>query len=111
MFSASMGIQGYDDELWDAIKHEERRQEEHIELIASENYASPRVLEAVPYALKGSIDAVIERQGAELKGSDLSKMIDNSLVDQLVKEKYFETVFGPSIRDEQQRRQAQAFGR
>ncbi|MGZ8521577.1 MAG: ABC transporter substrate-binding protein [Candidatus Binatia bacterium] len=74
-------------------------------------YRKARVLEAVPYALKGSIDAVIERQGADLKGSDLSKMIDNSLVDQLVKEKYFETVFGPSIRDEQQRRQAQAYGR
>ena len=46
MFSASMNIQGYDDELWDAIKHEERRQEQHIELIASENYASPRVMQA-----------------------------------------------------------------
>ena len=46
MFSVHMGIQGYDDELWDAIEHETRRQEEHIELIASENYASPRVMEA-----------------------------------------------------------------
>jgi len=74
-------------------------------------YRNARVLEAVPYALKGSVEAVIERQGADLKGADFSKMIDNSLVDQLVKEKYFENVFGPSIRDEQQRRQAQAFGR
>ena len=32
--------------LWDAIEHETRRQEEHIELIASENYTSPRVMEA-----------------------------------------------------------------
>jgi hypothetical protein len=69
------------------------------------------VLEPVPYALKGSIEAVVERQGQELKGADFSKMIDNSLVDQLVKEKYFETVFGAAIRDEQQRRQAMAFGR
>jgi glycine hydroxymethyltransferase len=46
MFSLNMNIKGYDDELWDAIKHEERRQEEHIELIASENYASPRVMQA-----------------------------------------------------------------
>jgi hypothetical protein len=53
----------------------------------------------------------VERQSQELKGVDLSKAIDNSLVDQLVKEKYFETVFGPSIRDEQQRKQALAFGR
>jgi glycine hydroxymethyltransferase len=46
MFSIQMGIAGYDDELWSAIEHEARRQEEHIELIASENYASPRVMEA-----------------------------------------------------------------
>ncbi|HFE48595.1 MAG TPA: serine hydroxymethyltransferase, partial [Chromatiaceae bacterium] len=46
MFSKDMRIEGYDDELWEAITSEERRQEEHIELIASENYASPRVMEA-----------------------------------------------------------------
>ncbi|ACL72641.1 serine hydroxymethyltransferase [Thioalkalivibrio sulfidiphilus] len=46
MFSIQMGIAGYDDELWQAIESEARRQEEHIELIASENYASPRVMEA-----------------------------------------------------------------
>jgi len=41
-----MTIAGFDDELAQAIKNEEIRQEEHIELIASENYASPRVMEA-----------------------------------------------------------------
>jgi glycine hydroxymethyltransferase len=41
-----MTIAGFDDELAAAIGGEVRRQEEHIELIASENYASPRVLEA-----------------------------------------------------------------
>ncbi|RJQ47531.1 MAG: serine hydroxymethyltransferase [Gammaproteobacteria bacterium] len=46
MFSKSMKIAGFDDELWNAMQAESRRQEEHIELIASENYASPRVLEA-----------------------------------------------------------------
>ncbi|MCG8485901.1 MAG: serine hydroxymethyltransferase, partial [Chromatiales bacterium] len=46
MFQKSMQIQGYDDELWAAIEAEERRQEEHIELIASENYTSPRVMQA-----------------------------------------------------------------
>jgi glycine hydroxymethyltransferase len=46
MFDKSMQIQGYDDELWAAITAEERRQEEHIELIASENYTSPRVMQA-----------------------------------------------------------------
>ena len=46
MFSKDMTIAGFDDELAAAIAAENRRQEEHIELIASENYASPRVLEA-----------------------------------------------------------------
>ena len=46
MFSSDMTIAGFDDELAAAITAERRRQEEHIELIASENYASPRVLEA-----------------------------------------------------------------
>ncbi|MBH44202.1 MAG: serine hydroxymethyltransferase [Gammaproteobacteria bacterium] len=46
MFSVDMKIAGFDDELNEAIKNEIKRQEEHIELIASENYASPRVLEA-----------------------------------------------------------------
>jgi len=46
MFDSSMTIEGFDDELFAAIGDEERRQEEHIELIASENYASPRVMQA-----------------------------------------------------------------
>jgi glycine hydroxymethyltransferase len=46
MFSRNMTIKGYDDELWDSMVNEARRQEDHIELIASENFASPRVLEA-----------------------------------------------------------------
>ncbi len=46
MFSKDMQISGYDDELWEAIQSEEVRQEEHIELIASENYTSPRVMQA-----------------------------------------------------------------
>ena len=46
MFPSSARIAGYDDELAQAIAHEARRQEDHVELIASENYASPRVMEA-----------------------------------------------------------------
>ncbi len=46
MFSVDMKIAEFDDELNEALKNEIKRQEEHIELIASENYASPRVLEA-----------------------------------------------------------------
>ena len=46
MFPRDMRIAGYDDTLAEAIESERQRQEDHVELIASENYASPRVLEA-----------------------------------------------------------------
>ncbi len=46
MYSHEMRIAGYDDALASAIAEERQRQEDHVELIASENYASPRVLEA-----------------------------------------------------------------
>src|SRR5690349_11037023 len=46
MFRSTMDIASFDPELAQALEGERRRQEEHIELIASENYTSPRVLEA-----------------------------------------------------------------
>jgi glycine hydroxymethyltransferase len=46
MFAKDMQIAGYDDALAQAMARELQRQEDHVELIASENYASPRVLEA-----------------------------------------------------------------
>ncbi|MEZ5506783.1 MAG: hypothetical protein R3F38_12765 [Gammaproteobacteria bacterium] len=46
MFSADINIAKFDPELWEAMEAEKQRQEEHIELIASENYTSPAVMEA-----------------------------------------------------------------
>lgn len=46
MLSRDMNIADFDPELWQSIEQETLRQEEHIELIASENYCSPRVLQA-----------------------------------------------------------------
>jgi len=46
MYDESFRIRGFDDELANAIDAEQQRQEDHVELIASENYASPRVMEA-----------------------------------------------------------------
>jgi len=46
MLKRDMNIADYDPELWQAIQDETLRQEEHIELIASENYTSPRVMQA-----------------------------------------------------------------
>ncbi len=46
MFTNDMNIADFDDELWQSMEKERVRQEEHIELIASENYTSPRVMQA-----------------------------------------------------------------
>ncbi|NIF21018.1 serine hydroxymethyltransferase [Candidatus Pantoea multigeneris] len=46
MLKRDMNIADYDAELWQAMEQEKVRQEEHIELIASENYTSPRVMQA-----------------------------------------------------------------
>lgn len=46
VYKKNMSIADFDDELFQAIAAEEQRQEDHIELIASENYTSPRVMEA-----------------------------------------------------------------
>src|SRR2546423_14521291 len=46
MYSLKDTLESFDKEVWHAIEQEYRRQEEHVELIASENYASPAVLHA-----------------------------------------------------------------
>ncbi len=46
MFDQSLRIAGFDADVWEAMEAERQRQEEHIELIASENYTSPRVMQA-----------------------------------------------------------------
>ena len=46
MYGNNLSIETFDKDLWDALSSERTRQEQHIELIASENYASPRVMEA-----------------------------------------------------------------
>ena len=46
MFPSNQTIQEFDAELWQVMQSEVQRQEDHIELIASENYTSPRVLQA-----------------------------------------------------------------
>jgi len=51
MFTKDMSIAEFDADLWNAMQAETVRQEEHIELIASENYTSPRVMEAQGSAL------------------------------------------------------------
>jgi glycine hydroxymethyltransferase len=46
MFSKTLNLSQFDPQLWEAMQHESQRQEDHVELIASENYASPLVMAA-----------------------------------------------------------------
>jgi ABC-type nitrate/sulfonate/bicarbonate transport system substrate-binding protein len=77
-------------------------------------FAKSRMFEPIPYVLKGSVEGVIERQRQEqpyLKDFDFSKSVDNSLVEQIARDGFFERLFGPEIREEQKKKHALAYGR
>src|SRR5213082_961267 len=82
MFRTSMTIAGFDPELAEALAGERRRQEEHVELIASENYASPRVLEAQGSVLTNEYVDVAERlaidRAKKLFGADYANVQPHS---------------------------------
>ena len=63
MFDSSQTIAGYDPKLAQSLAEERVRQEAHIELIASENYTSPRVLEAQGSVLTKNTPKAIHRNG------------------------------------------------
>lgn len=80
-----------------------------------ELYAKPSAFERVPYVLAGAVKSVIAQQpdpdvAARLKAFDFHRVIDNRYVSKLVKEGFFEQVFGPSIKPEEQRKAKLAFG-
>jgi len=77
-------------------------------------YAKPKAFERVPYVLSDAVKAVIAQQSdpqlaAQMKAYDFHKVIDNSIIERLVKEKYFETLFGAPIRAEEDRKAKLAF--
>jgi ABC-type nitrate/sulfonate/bicarbonate transport system substrate-binding protein len=75
-------------------------------------FSQTRSFEPIPFILKDSVKAAIERQAAaqaEIKQFDFSKVIDNSIVQRLIKEGFFQQVFDPAIKELQQKRQTQAF--
>jgi ABC-type nitrate/sulfonate/bicarbonate transport system substrate-binding protein len=79
-------------------------------------YAKPQAFERVPYVLAGAVKSVIDQQpdpqiAAQMKAYDFHKVIDNSYVSKLVKEGFFEQLFGPSIKAEEQRKAKLAFGK
>jgi ABC-type nitrate/sulfonate/bicarbonate transport system substrate-binding protein len=77
-------------------------------------YAKPMAFERVPYVLTAAVKSVVEQQSdpqiaAQMKAYDFRKVIDNSTVDRLVKEKFFETLFGATIKAEEDRKAKLAF--
>ena len=77
-------------------------------------YKNGNIFDRVPFVMDGAVKAIIAQQvdprlEATLKAYDFRKVIDNSTVARLVKEGYFESVFGPTVTAEAQRRAAIAF--
>jgi ABC-type nitrate/sulfonate/bicarbonate transport system substrate-binding protein len=77
-------------------------------------YAKPTAFERVPYVLAAAVKAVVAQQSdpqiaAQMKAYDFRTVIDNSTVERLVKEKYFETLFGATIKAEEDRKAKLAF--
>ena len=70
MLKRAMNIADFDPELAKAIQDENQRQEHHIELIASENYCSPRVLEAQGSQLT-SMTSRLQEEGSIIVNKDL----------------------------------------
>ena len=75
--------------------------------------AKSNQLERVPYVVGAAVKSIMDQANSEsatqLKDFDPHKVVDNSLVDRLVKEGFFEKTFGPGIKSEQDRKSKAAF--
>ena len=81
-----------------------------------ERYAKSNTFERVPYVLAPAVQYVMDHPAdgsvaAQFKAFDFRKVVDNSLVDRLVKEGFFEKLFGPAAKTEQERKAKLVFGR
>jgi len=79
-----------------------------------ELYAKPNAFERVPYVLDAAVKSVVAQQSdpqlmAQMKAYDFHKIIDNTTVDRLVKEKFFETLNGAKVKAEEDRKAKLAF--
>ena len=74
--------------------------------------AKNKAFERVPYVLADPVKAVVaqasEEQATQIKAIDFSTVVDNSVVDKLVKEGFFEKTFGAGVKSEQESRSKQA---
>ena len=79
-------------------------------------YAKPQAFERVPYVLSAAVKAVLDQQSdpqiaGQMRAYDFKQVIDNSIVDKLVKDGFFVQLFGESVKAEQERKAALAFGK
>ncbi|HEY1759888.1 MAG TPA: ABC transporter substrate-binding protein [Bryobacteraceae bacterium] len=77
-------------------------------------YAKPQAFERVPFVLAPAVKSVLDQQSdpqvaAQMKAYDFHKVIDNSYVERLVKDGFFEKTFGPAIKAEEDRKAKSAF--
>jgi ABC-type nitrate/sulfonate/bicarbonate transport system substrate-binding protein len=97
------------------MQYDKNAQQSEVERVY-DLYAKPNAFERVPYVLAGAVKSVVDQQAdpntaAMMKAYDFHKVIDNSFVDRLVKQGFFEQLFGPSIKAEEQRKAKLAFSR
>jgi ABC-type nitrate/sulfonate/bicarbonate transport system substrate-binding protein len=79
-----------------------------------DRYAKTNTFERIPYVLTSAVQymidhAIDEQAAAQMKAFDFRTVIDNTLVDRLVREGFFVKLFGPGIKEEQDRKSKQAF--
>jgi ABC-type nitrate/sulfonate/bicarbonate transport system substrate-binding protein len=79
-------------------------------------YAKPQAFERIPYVLTGAVDSVVKQQAdaqlaEQMKSYDWKQVINNSIVDKLVKDGFFVQLFGDSVKAEQDRKGPLAFGK
>ena len=79
-----------------------------------ELYNKPQAFERVPYVLAPAVKSVIDQQAdpniaAQMKAYDWKQVIDNSVVEKLVKQGFFEQLFGKDVKGEQDRKAKLAF--
>jgi len=79
-------------------------------------YQKGNIFERVPYVMDEAVKAIVAQQvdprlSADLKAFDFRKVIDNTVVERLVKEGFFQKLFGPGVRAEEERKTKLAFGR
>jgi ABC-type nitrate/sulfonate/bicarbonate transport system substrate-binding protein len=77
-------------------------------------YAKGNIFDRVPYVMQPAVKAIINQQvdprlAKDLKSFDFKRVIDNSVVSRLVKDGYFQQLFGPGIKAEEERRGRDAF--